>query len=387
MREPVRCFIFIAVTSVFLAIAGSFQSVLSSDIVSKTRKSAPFYREAKKRFASGDFKRSAELLSQVVEMMPKRNWAWYLLGRSYYELDEYQKAEQALAKAEELLSLAPYLFERARALKALNRTEVAISKFQRASEVLKYQDKAMELFKYAVRLEGREDREICRRFESIIKEIPDKKTTIFLQDALVKCYENLAEYVLAKEAFIKYVSLVEKTKGVEEADRQVMRKADEWFQDGEYAFAAMWYAVFAGRLTNRESQDEQILRALVKLRECYEKVSGYCDDKPLLTAGHIKFISYDCPWNEQVEASYDYLRNLYARNQDFPSVIRVNQIYLTRYPDTPASAELQYQIGILYFVQNQVEEALSAFKKMVENYPNDELANMAKVYIRSIEKQ
>ena len=107
MREPVRWFIFIAVTLVFLAIAGSFQSVLSSDIVSKTRKSAPFYREAKKRFASGDFKRSAELLSQVVEMMPKRNWAWYLLGRSYYELGEGKKAEQALAKAEELLSLAP----------------------------------------------------------------------------------------------------------------------------------------------------------------------------------------------------------------------------------------------------------------------------------------
>ena len=81
------------------------------------------------------------------------------------------------------------------------------------------------------------------------------------------------------------------------------------------------------------------------------------------------------------------MRKLYAKNQDFQSVIRVNQIYLTRYPDASASAELQYQIGILYFVQNQVEEALSAFKKMVENYPDDELANMAKAYIRSIEKQ
>ncbi len=378
MREPVRWFIFIAVTSVFLAIAGLFQSALSSD----------FYMEAKKRFASGDFKRSAELLSQVVEMMPKRNWAWYLLGRSYYELGEYQKAEQALAKAEGLLSLAPYLFERARALKALNRMEVAISKFQKASKMLKsHQDKAMESFKYAVRLEGREDREICRRFESVIREIPEEKIAVYLQDALVECYEKLAEYALAREVFIKYISLVEKTEGVEEADRQVMRKADEGFQDGDYAEAARWYAVLFDRLTDRGAQDKQMFSALVRLRECYKQVSGYCDDKPLLTAGHIKFISYDCPWNEQVEESYDYLRNLYASNQDFQSVIRVNQIYLTRYPDAPASAELQYQIGILHFVQNQVDEALSAFKKMVENYPDDELANMAEVYIRYIEKQ
>ena len=341
--------------------------------------------------SKGIFYRGRPPTEELKNVVRTLNGELQILKRFLKIGEPVSMAEQALAKAEELLSLAPYLFERARALKALNRMEVAISKFQKASEMLKSQDKTMELFRYAVRLEGREDREICRRFESVIKEIPDKKTTIFLQDALVECYENLAEYTLAREAFAKYISLVEKTEGVEEADLKVMRKADEWFQDGEYAEGARWYAVLVDRLTDRGAQpvcvprtgrDEQILRALVKLRECYEKVSGYCDDKPLLTAGHIKFISYDCPWNEQVEESYDYLRNLYANNQDFQSVIRVNQVYLTRYPDAAASAELQYQIGILYFVQNQVEEALSAFKKMVENYPNDELANMAKVYIQ-----
>ena len=68
-----------------------------------------YFHQGRLALASGDYDEAVELFAYVVEKQPGRNWAWYWLGRAYYELGEYDLAITKFSKVIEMLG-APYAF-------------------------------------------------------------------------------------------------------------------------------------------------------------------------------------------------------------------------------------------------------------------------------------
>jgi len=68
-----------------------------------------YFHQGRLALASGDYDEAVELFDYVVGKQPGRNWAWYWLGRAYYELGEYDLAIAKFSKVVEMLG-APYAF-------------------------------------------------------------------------------------------------------------------------------------------------------------------------------------------------------------------------------------------------------------------------------------
>ena len=56
------------------------------------------FDEARRALFEGDYIRAIEYFHNVVKIQPGRNWAWYWLGRTYYELGEHEKAIESISK-------------------------------------------------------------------------------------------------------------------------------------------------------------------------------------------------------------------------------------------------------------------------------------------------
>lgn len=56
------------------------------------------FRDARHALADGDYRRAAELFASVLNAQPGRNWAWFWLGRSYYEMEQYESAIEAFGR-------------------------------------------------------------------------------------------------------------------------------------------------------------------------------------------------------------------------------------------------------------------------------------------------
>jgi len=67
-----------------------------------------YFRQARYALAAGEYAKAAELFDYVVEKQPGRNWAWYWLGRAYYELGEYDLAIQKFSKVLGMMGKVPY---------------------------------------------------------------------------------------------------------------------------------------------------------------------------------------------------------------------------------------------------------------------------------------
>jgi len=61
------------------------------------------FHQARYALISGDNKKASELFEYVVEHQPRRNWAWYWLGKAYYELGEYELAVEKFSEVIELV--------------------------------------------------------------------------------------------------------------------------------------------------------------------------------------------------------------------------------------------------------------------------------------------
>ena len=53
---------------------------------------------ARHALTAGEYERAAELFKKVVEIQPRRNWAWFWMGKAQYELGEYDQAIFAFTK-------------------------------------------------------------------------------------------------------------------------------------------------------------------------------------------------------------------------------------------------------------------------------------------------
>jgi tetratricopeptide (TPR) repeat protein len=67
-----------------------------------------YFHQARYALVSGDYEKAAELFEYVVEKHPRRNWAWFWLGKTYYELGEYDLAIEKLSKVLDMMGSQPY---------------------------------------------------------------------------------------------------------------------------------------------------------------------------------------------------------------------------------------------------------------------------------------
>jgi tol-pal system protein YbgF len=68
-------------------------------------------------------------------------------------------------------------------------------------------------------------------------------------------------------------------------------------------------------------------------------------------------------------ALYDAARADYMSNR-LDNAIAGYTEFVEKFPDAPNAASAQFQIGMAYFGQRKLKEALAAFDKVVANYPN-----------------
>lgn len=67
-----------------------------------------YFHHARFALASGDYDEAVELFEYVVEKQPGRNWAWYWLGRAYYEQGNYDFAIEKFSQVIDMMGDVPY---------------------------------------------------------------------------------------------------------------------------------------------------------------------------------------------------------------------------------------------------------------------------------------
>jgi len=66
------------------------------------------FNQATHALARGDYAEAAELFEFVVEHQSGRNWAWFWLGKAYYEQGKYSLAIEKFSKVIDMMTYVPY---------------------------------------------------------------------------------------------------------------------------------------------------------------------------------------------------------------------------------------------------------------------------------------
>lgn len=66
------------------------------------------FKKAKQALREDEFQMAVSLFENVVNNQPQRNWAWYWMGRGYYELGEYDRAIYAFTKLYDIIGSWSY---------------------------------------------------------------------------------------------------------------------------------------------------------------------------------------------------------------------------------------------------------------------------------------
>ncbi len=66
------------------------------------------FDEARRALAAGEYLKAVDFFRQVIEIQPGRNWAWFWLGRTYYELGEYDLAVSNFSKVLDMMGDAAF---------------------------------------------------------------------------------------------------------------------------------------------------------------------------------------------------------------------------------------------------------------------------------------
>jgi hypothetical protein len=109
-------------------------------------------------FQQGKYEACIRCMEHAVAKSPKRNWSWYLLGRSRYELGDYEGALKAFTHLVDICPWSPYHYELGRTLKKLKCPDKAALEFKKSLAALNTDD-GYKAFIYADReMEGNKPR-------------------------------------------------------------------------------------------------------------------------------------------------------------------------------------------------------------------------------------
>lgn len=107
--------------------------------ISSSPRSPDLHWQSVRLFKQGEYDQCIANLEKVVAEQPKRNWSWYLLGRSQYEKGNYEGALKTFNHLVDLCQKLPYSryhYEKGRTLIKLGRKEEAVTEFKKAMDNL-----------------------------------------------------------------------------------------------------------------------------------------------------------------------------------------------------------------------------------------------------------
>jgi hypothetical protein len=89
-----------------------------------------YFEDARRALAGGDHVRAVELFTKTIEIQPRRNWAWFWMGKALYEAGDYNAAIYRLSKVIDMISeglgiIPSYYLARGLAYQANGMTDMA----------------------------------------------------------------------------------------------------------------------------------------------------------------------------------------------------------------------------------------------------------------------
>lgn len=221
--------------------------------------------------------------------------------------------------------------------------------------------------------------EVIRRAQEIAQEARNVDMSLEAQSLIVNCYRQQGEYRKMNEAFSKWIYLLDRAYGAEKAAQVIKRVGDEYFNSGEYLDARDVFRI----LFTKYPKDKLAPHAQYMIAQVAEVLCRDSRDKEPVVAQYEKLIQKyaNTEWGERGSAK---LELLYMKMGQVAKVIELNRAYVTKHPKGKTAASRQYLMGSLLLAQKRRYEALQEFRKVLENYPESDVAPMAEAYIEKI---
>ncbi len=220
----------------------------------------------------------------------------------------------------------------------------------------------------------KEYNKVIKSAEKIIAHSKDKELTLNAYRLIIDCYRKQAEYGKERDAFDKYIKMVEKYYSKENAGEEIIKFADSCFNRGQY-FDAVYYF---DKLLTRYPQGKQSAYARYKVAACYAGMESY--DKAINNYRKV-IIGYPKE-KEWIEKSYLALIGMFNRERRYQNAIATLQELLAKLPsDSTLAPNLTFYLGYSYYKEGNHQEAKRVFEQLVNNYPESAWAERAKVFL------
>ena len=213
-------------------------------------------------------------------------------------------------------------------------------------------------------------KEAKARFESFLKDFPESYLCLEVRRMAALCDERLASPWQAPEASAKPASpqkpagkLMEDTTAKLE---RTLAEAEKMFKAGQYEKALKAYQDFR-RAFPLSEKDES---ALFRIGQCHEGLGEY--DKAADAWNEVIMKSRGRPESEYADDSLLALGDLYLHTRGEPEKAQpYYQALRETMPESSLIFEATHQLGLIFFYQGALNEALAIFEKERESNPQD----------------
>lgn len=296
-----------------------------------------------------------------------------MLGETYAALGDFQRAEQAGRRANELGTASPELageveFQRAYQdvrQRNYSEAETALSQLyqqnprgDRAGEALFWSAESA----FQVGQQGSRDalQRAQDRFTTFLTNFPDHRQRDAARYALAWTYFKQGNYAQAADAFERFLA------AYQPSDELIPYTADARLRLGDSYFALRRWndAATAYRRVSGAGADYarfQIGQALANAGRSEEAVAAY---QQLIS---------EFP-NSSLRAPARYsIGDLRFRQGRYDEAIRIFEEVISQFPNSPVAARAQFAIGDARYNQGQLADAATAYRAILDRYPNSQL--------------
>jgi TolA-binding protein len=268
------------------------------------------------------------------------------------------------------------------------------------------QNKSIALFMLGKTAYEQEKSEDALRFFRQAIEMSVPKSSIYLQSMYWKGETNykLEKYQDALKDLKAFADAAESAK-LKSYPSAIYGAGYASFKQKNYSESIKWFDKFI-KLSGI-SDDERYTDALNRLGDCnfinknYEKADKYYQDADKASGGSNDYSVYQKAYSyglrKMYQQKYDLLKQFDAR---FPNSDRIDDALmeagracvsmkknnlaiesftrlLENYPASPLAPKAGIQIALINYNENNTQEAITAYKKVIEKYPGTEEANIA----------
>ena len=210
------------------------------------------------------------------------------------------------------------------------------------------------------------------RFERFLKEYPDSYLTAEVRKMIALCDEKLKLAAVPEAPEPKQkptVSPRSSGKPIEDPAAKLnaaVEEAEESFKAGKYEAALKAYQDIRKKFSSSEKDE----LALFRIGQCHAKQGQ--EDKALAAWGEVVAKSRGKPESEYADDSLLAMGDLYLQTRGEPDkALEYYRTLIATAPDSEFIPQAEHQLGLIYFYQGQMNEALVIFEKERKLTPQD----------------